>query len=372
MIKIPKVTINKKHIIFAGVLIMCILIGISVKNYLKPKAVVEDIPMVKTMVVSGNGTLPTYTYSGEVRGRYESQLAFQVGGKIVKRNVELGSVVKPGDVLMQIDPKDLQQVVNSGSAQVYSAESQLRLAETNLMRYTQLFEQGAVSRAQYDQYQTSYDAAVAAARQASAQYTQGANQLDYSHLYTDVQGVVSAINVEAGQVVSAGQTVVTVVRDGEREIEINVPESRIHEIRKAQQIKVKFWALPGVVNDGKIREIAPMADKVSRTYKVRISLLNPMPEIKLGMVASVTVEAFDGQQSTVLYIPLTAIYQTGQSPAVWIVNEGVIELRPIRTGDFGDGTVQVLEGLKAGDVIVTAGVHKLREGQTVNVAGGSL
>ncbi|MBP1763756.1 MAG: efflux transporter, family, subunit [Firmicutes bacterium] len=371
MIK-TKVVTHKMCIIFAGVFIMCVLIGISFKHYLKPQAIMEDIPIVKTMIIRENGALQTYTYSGEVRGRYESQLAFQVGGKIVRRHVEVGSSVKAGDVLMQIDSKDLQQVVNSGSAQVYSAESQLRLAEINLMRYKQLFEQGAVSRAQYDQYKTSYDVSIAAARQASAQYTQGANQLDYSQLYTDIPGLVSVINTEVGQVVSAGQPVVTVVRDGEREIEIYVPESRIDEINKAQKIKVKFWALPGVVNDGKIREIAPMADKIARTYKVRISLVNSIPEIKLGMTASVEIGAFAGQQPTTLYIPLAAIYQTGQSPAVWIVGDGVVELRPIRTGDFGDGKVQVLEGLKDGDVIVTAGIHKLKEGQKVNVAGGSL
>lgn len=363
---------RKLYYLSIAAVILLSAAGLAWKHATPPQSAAPETPQVRTMVIAYDKTAGSFTYSGEVRGRYESQLAFQVGGKIVRRNVELGSVVKPGDILMQIDPKDLQQVVNSNSAQVYSAESQLRLAEMNLTRYRQLFEQGAVSRAQYDQYQTSYDAAVASGRQASAQYTQGANQLDYSQLCADIPGVVSAINVEAGQIVSAGQTVVTVIRDGEREIEINIPESRMEEVRNAQQIKVKFWALPSVVADGKVREIAPMADKVSRTYKVRISLVNPVPEIKLGMTAAVEVGTLNGQHAPATYIPLTAVYQTGASPAVWVVADGVVTLRPIKTGEFGDGKIQVLEGLKAGDAIVTTGVHKLREGQKVNIAGGSL
>ena len=305
------------------------------------------------------------SYAGEVRGSYETPLSFQVSGKIIKRNVELGSVVHPGDILMEIDSKDIQQTVNINSAQVYSAESQLNLAQSNLERYRQLLEQGAVSRAQFDQYQNTYEVALAAVRQLSAQYVQGANQLGYSTLSSDSAGVISSISVEAGQVVSAGQSVLTLVKDGEREVEINIPENRIEELRRSRQIAVSFWALPGVFAEGKVREISPMADKVSRTYKVRIALINPPPDMNLGMTSNVTV-----QNSTVhqkVYIPLSAIYQTGDTPNVWVINNGVVTLRPIKVGAFGESKVQVLEGLQDGDVIVIAGVQKLREGQKVRI-----
>lgn len=361
---------NKKRYGLAAVgLIICLAASMLIKGYSSPKTVTDDVPLVRTMVVSPDGAGSNFTYSGEVRGRYESQLAFQVGGKIIKRNVDLGKAVRSGDVLMQIDPKDLQQVVNIGSAQVYSAESQLKLAETNLNRYRRLYEQNAISRAQLDQYQSAYDAAVAATRQASAQYVQGANQLDYSALVADSDGVVASIDAEAGQVVSAGQSIITLVRDGEREIEISVPENRVEEVRKATQVKATFWALPNKVIDGKIREIAPMADKVSRTYKIRVALINAPPEIKLGMTATVTI-ANSGNQQSVIYIPLSAIYQTSDTPSVWVVNEDVVHLKPVKVGTLGDGKVAVSEGLNAGDRIVTAGVHKLREGQKVRTGGG--
>lgn len=349
---------------------LCIIVGMVWNEHRQTKAVANDMTVVRTAVIDVATATQGYTYSGEVRGRYESQLAFQVSGKIIKRNIELGSTVKAGEVLMQIDPKDIQQTVNSTSAQVYSAESQLRLAESNLNRFRQLYEQGAIGRMTYDQYASAYEVAAAAVQQASAQHTQGANQLDYSLLHADKPGVISTIAAEMGQVVSAGQPVLTLVQDGEREVEISVPENRIEELRHTQQIKVTFWALSNVATEGRVREIAPMADPVTRTYKVRISLLNPPAEMKLGMTAAVTVLGNNSQQT--VSIPLAAMYQTGDTPAVWIVNGNTITLRPVKTGNFGDGIVQLREGLQQGDRIVIAGVHKLKEGQKVRWDGDSL
>ncbi|SFM03121.1 efflux RND transporter periplasmic adaptor subunit [Pelosinus propionicus] len=329
----------------------------------KAATTIEEIPLVRSETVKINSLGENANYSGEVRGRYETQLAFQVSGKIIKRNVDLGSKVIPGDVLMEIDAKDIQQNVNISSAQVSSAQSQLQLAAINLERYRTLFEQGAVSRAQLDQYQNNYEVAQAAVRQSSAQYTQGSNQLGYSTLVADSEGVISSVSAEAGQVVSSGQALLTLVKDGEREVEINVPENRVDGLRKAEQIQVTFWALPNVTVQGNIREISPIADKVSRTYKVRISLVNPPPGINLGMTANVIVAQTGGQQAT--YIPLSAIYQTGDAPHVWVIVNDVVTLRSVKVGAFGDNKVQVLEGLQDGDNIVTAGVQKLHEGEKV-------
>lgn len=331
----------------------------------KKGPVTEDLPLVRSQTIKLDIVGQNASYSGEVRGRYEAQLAFQASGKVIKRYVELGSVVAAGDVLMEIDPKDVQQTVNISSAQVASAQSQLNLAEVNLERYRKLYAENAVSRAQLDQYENAYQVALAGVNQAIAQYAQGANLLGYTSLVADSAGIISAVNVEAGQVVSAGQAVMTLVKGNEREIEINVPENRIDEIRSAKQVNVSFWALPGVSTEGKVREISPIADKVTRTYKVRISLVNPSAAMSLGMTASVAVGAAGSQQA--VYIPLSAIYQTGDTPNVWVVRDGVVSLRPIKVGVFGDNKIQVLSGLQDGDVIVTGGVQKLREGQKVRI-----
>lgn len=365
--KVPKKKIT--YALATAIIGFGIIGGITWKNHNKPAAAVQEITIVRTAVIDTANNTQGYTYSGDVRGRYESQLAFQVSGKIIKRNVQLGSTVHDGEVLMQIDAKDIRQTVNSNSAQIYSAQAQLELAESNLNRYRQLYEQGAVGRMVYDQYITAYTVAAAGVQQASAQYEQGANQLDYSLLKVDRPGIVSGISAEIGQVVTAGQTIITVVQDGEREIEISVPENRIEELRQAQAIKVTFWALANKILDGKVREIAPMADSATRTFKVRISLQNPPPEMKLGMTAAVNIVS-NVQQA--VHIPLTAVYQTGNTPAVWVVADDTLSLRPIQTGNLGNGTIQVLSGLQQGDRIVTAGVHKLTEGQKVKVGGESL
>ena len=335
----------------------------------QPATTVETIPLVRAAVVDAAGELKSYTYAGEVRGRYESQLAFQVAGKIIKRNVQLGSVVNAGEVLLEIDPKDLKQTVNSSSAQVRSAESQLKLTESNLQRYRQLYSQNAISRAQLDQYESAYEVAQAAVQQASAQYGQSSNQLDYSQLYAGTSGVISSINAEAGQVVSAGQTVLTIVQNGEREVEISVPENRIEELRTASQLTISFWALPDLKVNGKVREIAPMAASTTRTYQVRISLLNPPPEINLGMTAAVSLTSAGDQKVNLISIPLSAIYQTNDLPGVWVVTDHTAHLRTVQIGGLGNNQVQVT-GLLPGEIIITAGVHKLREGQKVRVSAG--
>ena len=368
------IDMNKKtacYVIIAAVVVTgCLLAGFLFKDhFLQATPLEEDTPLVATMLVSSANSTQHYSYPGEVRGHHESLLAFQVGGKIIKRDVDLGSTVKRDQILMQIDPQDIQETLNSYTAQVAAAKSQLQLAESNLKRYRQLYEQDVISRAQLDRHQSAYEVAQAAHQQVMAQYAQGANQLGYSTLRADQAGVVSGISAELGQVVGPGQVVVTLVKEGEREVEISVPENRIQDISRASQIKITFWALPNIVVEGKIREIAPMADAVSRTYKVRVSLFKQPPEIKLGMTASVVI-AGSGDQPIAASIPLSALYQTKETPCVWIVQEGKVQLRPIKIGVFGNDQVQVIAGLKPGETIVTAGVHKLREGQKVKAMSG--
>ena len=363
---------GKKRValLFGVVAIIGIVLGWGWYSQQNAKVAAVEQVLVRTQKVEMIGTKDQYIYSGEVRGRYESQLAFQVGGKIVQRFVELGSVVKTGEALMQIDAKDINQTVNIASAQVYQAKSQLKLAASNLERYRQLYEQNAISKAQYEQYLSTYEVASAVANQASAQYAQGANQLDYSMLRANKDGVISAISVETGQVVGAGQVVLTLVQDGEREVEINVPESRIASVRQAAEVNVKLWALPDVTVKGKVREIAPMADTVTRTYRVRISLIQPPAAVTLGMTASVETSGSQQKSFSVCEVPLSAIYQSGQQPSVWLLQNDSVTLRPVQTGKYGKTTLQVTGGLQPGDTIVVAGVHKLREGQKVRLAGG--
>lgn len=331
----------------------------------------ENIYLVRTITIGKSDIESNYIYSGEVRDRYETQLGFQVGGKILKRNVELGSSVKQGDILMAIDEKDLAQSFKNCEAQVFAAKSQLKLAETNYNRYGELLKKGAICQADFDRAQTTFDAARAALRQAQALYTQQSNLMEYTLLKADTAGIISSIDAEIGQVIGAGQKVLTLVRNEEKEIEINIPENRIENLRSASSITATFWALPGISVNGKIREISPVADSVSRTYKVRISLLKAPAEIKFGMTSSVAIKNAGNEQS-IIKLPLSAIYQTASEPMVWTVSNGTVNLRQIKINSFGEDGVIVTDGLKAGDIVVTAGVHKLWKGQKVRTEGESL
>ena len=322
---------------------------------------------VKTMSVVLAAQNSRAIYSGAVKGRYESRLGFQVGGRIIARHVDLGDKVASGAELMAIDPKDLEEGVRIAAAQVDSSKSRLNLAETDFRRYERLYKDAAVSQAQFDQYKTAFEAATETLRQAEAQHNQAVNALGYSRLAADADGVISAVEAEVGQVVAAGQSVVTLVRSQELEVEIHIPENRMSSLSLGQEAEVSFWALPGQESPGHIREISPMADMATRTYTARVSLPNPPAEVQLGMTASVTAAGDLNDSQKVALIPVSAIYQTDDQARVWLVKDGRVILQAVTAMSFDENQVIITDGLDDGDVLVTAGVHKLREGQEVRL-----
>ena len=207
----------------SGVLVACLfLIGCSKEETPPPKP-----PLVKVQQVKPSNSAQEENYSGVVRGRYETNLSFQVGGKIISRDVQSGSRVRAGDVLMTLDPKDIVEQSRSAEAQVASAQSQLQLAKANLDRYAELFKSEAIAAAVLDQYKTQYDAAQAAYDAAVAQAQQTRNALDYTTLTANADGVISEIQAEVGQVVAAGQRVLTLVQTDELEVVVSIPENKI-------------------------------------------------------------------------------------------------------------------------------------------------
>ena len=328
----------------------------------------DNTVYVKTQKVTYGAVNDEDTYSGTVKGRYETNLSFQVGGKILSRNINVGDKVSAGDVLMTIDDRDVKQNVNAYAAQVASAKSQMDLAQSNLARFQKLYAANAISAQELDQYQNAYNNAVAAYDQANAQLDQSENSLGYTELIINNDGVISAINAEVGQVVAAGQTVATIVQDGDREIEIAIPENKIQSISVGQNAIVTFWALNNTQVQGTVREISPVADPVARTYKVRIAMSDMPQNVQLGMTASVAF-MMSGAGNTVT-LPLSAIYQTGDTPQVWLVDGDMkLQLKEVNIVAWGKDDVEVT-GLNQDDTIVTAGVHKLYEGEAVKLVDG--
>ncbi len=353
--------------IAAGAAALLVLTGCwhIYRNAVGSPAAENDIPLVRTVTAGSQTAEGSAVYPGEVRGRYESRLAFQVTGKIDSRPVSLGDHVAAGQVLMTIDPKDIRQNYDSAQAQLFSARANYKLAADNAERYRTLYAGGAVSRAVLDQYSTQQDAAGAALRQAEAQARASANQMEYTRLRSDADGVVASVTGEVGQVAAAGSPVITVIRSGSLEVQINVPENALSSIKPGLPADISFWALPGVRAGGFVREIAPMADSVTKTYKVCVAISDMPPEARLGMTAKVSFAGTGGSHIT---LPAAAIYKTGDETKVWVVRGGRAQLQDIAVAGYDGNNVIIASGLEKGDTVVTAGISKLIPGQQVRLA----
>lgn len=309
----------------------------------------------------------SFMYAGDVRGRYESQFAFQSSGRIKERLVSNGDSVKTGQALMQMDMADLKTQLDKSRAALVAAQSDYQLSQVTYLRYKELAKQEVISKEEFDTVAAKNQVAAAQVRSAEADFASASQLYGYGTLTSDADGIIADIKVEAGQVVQSGQQALTLVRTGEVEIQINVPEQRVDDIRKANKVIVTFWALPGLELPGTIREVSALADSSTRTFMVRVSIPQ-MPQVRYGM--SATVKAWVGDAAARIVLPVAAVYQTGSKPHVWVVEKDVLRLQPVELGDFVADGVVIKSGVNPGDTVVTAGVQRLQEGQKVKVWDG--
>ena len=303
------------------------------------------------------------SFPGEVRAREESPLAFRVGGELVRREVDVGDRVAQGQLLAVIDPGDFEARARAAGAQLSAAEAQLKRAAADRARYAALADDQLVSRSALDAQEAAWRAADGEVRAARAQLEVARNQTAYAELRAPADGVIASRQAEAGQVVAAGQAVFTLAGDDGREVAIALPESAVGEFELGQQVAIELWNAPGERLCGRFREISPAADPVARTYAARVAIEDAgAARVALGQSAKVHA----ARAGSALSVPLSAL-QGGEGGAatVWLVREGRVEAVAVETGDFGAERVPVTAGLDAGDWVVVAGGHLLREGQEV-------
>lgn len=316
--------------------------------------------LVRTLIVGGGDTAIEATqrsYSGEVRARVETTLGFRVAGKIIERRVDAGMAVKPGQVLARLDPAD-------AGLQLTQAEAQRALAAADLARYRDLKAKNYISASALDARETAYKAAEAQAQLAK-------NQASYTTLVADRKGVIGQVLAEPGQVVGVGQAVFRLAPDGDREIAIALPEGEVAGFKLGQPAEVSLAAAGGTAGKpltGRLREISPVADPVTRTFAARVSLKDADPLLPLGLTATVRFPNGTAGE-TKRIVPLTAIFQQGNQPAVWLVGaDGTVKLQGVSVAAFTDAGAVVTAGLAGGEQIVTAGVNLLTAGEKVRVA----
>ncbi|HUP98100.1 MAG TPA: efflux RND transporter periplasmic adaptor subunit [Usitatibacter sp.] len=330
------------------------------------KVAPEPVRPVLTQTVVPGAASTKDVYSGEIRARHEADVGFRVGGKLVARTVDAGARVTRGQVLARLDPVDAHLVAKAAVAQLASAESDMTFAKAEMDRHADLLAKGFISRSAFDVKQNAHDAARARAEQARSQASISSNQAQYTTLVADADGVVVSVAAEPGQVLSPGQPVLRLAHAGEKEVVVNAPESQLARFKPGNAVAITLWSDGGAIFAGRIREVAGGADPVTRTYAVRVTVLNPPPQAHLGMTANVIFAS--GPDANLVVLPMSALARDGRDDAaVWVVDpkSSQVKLRRVTVGQFREDGVTVTAGLHPGDIVVTAGVHKLRENQVV-------
>jgi len=351
----------------AGALVLAVLVAAGCGKAPTPEP--EVVRLVRVLKVGAVEHLRTVEFPGEVRARYETRLGFRVSGKLVERLVEVGSRVRAGQAIARLDARDLELASASAQAQVAQFEADRGLAAADLARYRELRAKNYISQAEFERRQSLFDTAAARVDAAQAQARQAANQAGYALLAADTAGVITAIEAEAGQVVSAGQTVARLARPGDREIAIAVPESQRELLAGAGEFAVTLNALGARRWPGRLREVSPAADPATRTYAARITILQAGEDIELGMSARVAVSG--AARDARIELPVAAIYSKGETPNVWLVDAGgTVHLQPVKTGGLAGERVLIDAGLKPGDTVVIAGAQLLRAGERVRMLDG--
>lgn len=302
--------------------------------------------------------------AGLVQSRYQSPVGFEVGGRLVARYVDVGAVVIKGQKLAKLSDVDYKNRVTAAEADLAAANAAVAQAAPQEWRYRTLLKQGWTTRALYENALRALQSAQAQVQSAEANLRIVQNQLGYTELLAPDDGIVTATKADPGQVVDAGQAIVEIARNAEREAVFAVASEHIAHAKVGMPVKVSLQGRPEIAVTGSIREISPEADSTTGTYKVKVTLPSPPPgEMRLGAVVVGHAE-IQGQEVTSL--PPTALLQSGDGPQVWVVaDDGKVQRRTVELLKFDANSVVISRGLAPGEKVVTAGINSLAEGESV-------
>jgi RND family efflux transporter MFP subunit len=329
----------------------------------------ERKPVV-ALTIHPDGRTASASLPAQVEARYSTPLSFRVGGKVTERKVHLGDPVKAGQIVALLDPTDLRNNLVNARAQLDAAEHRLVYAKQQLDRDHAQAQANLIAPAQMEQTQDAYATALAQRDSALAQMALATDHLRYATLTADHDGVITSEDADTGQNVQAAQAVYHLDWTGDVDIVCDAPERTLGALTVGSKARVSLSALPGKTFEANVREVSPAADPQSRTWRVKLTLAAPSPEVRLGMTANVTFDATgDVASSRPFALPVTALFHKGENPAVWVVRGGsdTLELRPVSIARYDERTVSVTGGLHDGDRVVMQGVHAVSANQHVQV-----
>lgn len=304
-------------------------------------------------------------FAGVVEPRYQTDRAFQVLGRIITRNVEVGDLVKTGQTIATNDPLTYQLAVRSAQSELVTANSQLEKTSAQKSRTQTLVNEKVSSQAELDGAQQAVDAAAAAVQQAQARLAKSKEQLAYTTLTSDLDGVVTGVYAEVGQMASPGMRVMTLARTDIREAVVDVPDDIARALQPGAAFSVTLQADPSVGSSGKVREIAPEADAATRLRRIRITLDRPQDAFRLGATISASPEIPMGGPS--IELPLTAVFKRDGANRVWLVDKEGKTVRSVvvEVAHRDERMVRLSGGVPPGEQVVVAGANSLSEGQAV-------
>lgn len=327
------------------------------------EAAVPPRPVLSLVVAPS--ALPGTRFAGTVQAKVQAALGSRVAGRLVSRSVHVGDLVQKGDVLAVLDATAYELAVRSARAELSSAEATLASAVANQERQKTLLQSNAAAKAAVESAEQSREAADAGVTRARTALVKAEEQLSYTRILAEFDGVVVATGAEVGQTVSPGEAIVTVARPDERDAVVDIPETS-GGVAVGSRFEVSLQINPAVTVKGVVREVAPSADAATRTRRVKIALENPPDTVRLG--TTITAE-LEGPDLTALMVPESAVLTKDGKPHVWLVDvgKGEVHLVPVETGMTAGRSLAVTSGIKEGDRVVTAGVHSLEEGQKVKI-----
>lgn len=350
--------LNLTSLVLAGAASSALLVGCSDQK----TDAVAPLPVYVTEVTQ-IAALRSREFTGTVRAHIESELSFRAGGKVVRRAVEVGDRVKAGQVIAVLDVADFKLGVEAAEDQVKQAKAQARLDSSDQARFGRLVTDGSIATADHERQIYRSEASDARLNQAQRQLQVSKNQASYTTLVAPFEGVITSLRAEVGQVVAQGQSIVSIARQGDREIVVDIPEGMVGEIRSLNA-QASLWGSAGGAIDLKLREVSPIASPQGRTYRVKFvqsqSDVHELDAWPLGSTADLTLR-YPSKPSVVL--PMSALVNNGTKPTVWALDEGGEKLKPIEVKVLASNTdsVSVL-GVPEHTRVVTFGAQKLDAG----------
>ncbi|HWL68406.1 MAG TPA: efflux RND transporter periplasmic adaptor subunit [Geminicoccus sp.] len=332
----------------------------------EPEAAVPEVRPVRTVTVEKRAAGMPVILTGRIEAEDEVALAFRLSGRMIERPVALGTRVEPGDVIARLEPHNELNALRAAEANLAAAEGQLVEARAEFRRQQTLAERGFAAQAVYDRARQALQTAQSAVDSGRALLKNAQDQVSFTELEADAEGVVTTIGAEPGEVVQTGQMIVRLARQGGRDAVFDVPAQVIRSAPADPVIAITLTEDPSVVATGRVREVAPQADPVTRTFEVRVGLADPPPDMRLGATVTGRMEVDQGE---IIELPASALTQHERQPAVWVVDpaEQTVALRSVDVLRFSPGAVVVAAGIDPGETVVTAGVQALHPGQKVRL-----